>query len=182
MMNKHSLSALRGQWQHANLRARQLWQGLSQREKPMVASAALLLGGVLIWLLLIQPPLQKLQYWQAQTPILRAQNQALELLLREVAAPPARQPVEQALRQTLEVGGLSGRYQLKALDVGWQLTFEEAPADVVMGWLLSRPGQFSLEVVEARLQRAGEATADHTAGTLSGTVRMDQALGAKEAS
>jgi general secretion pathway protein M len=32
------------------------------------------------------------------------------------------------------------------------------------------------------LQRADAAKVDDTAGTLSGTVRMDQALGAKEAS
>jgi general secretion pathway protein M len=48
--------------------------------------------------------------------------------------------------------------------------------------MLSSPGQFSLQVIEARLQRANEGNTDVTAGTLSGTVRMDQALGAKEAS
>ncbi|MPQ72027.1 type II secretion system protein M, partial [Pseudomonas sp. MWU12-2323] len=46
----------------------------------------------------------------------------------------------------------------------------------------STPAQLSLQVVEARLQRADNASTEVTAGTLSGTVRMDQALGAKEAS
>lgn len=177
-MNKHSLSRLRVQWQ----RVKVLWQGLSLREKRMVMSTALLLGGLLTWLVLIQPPLKKIEYWQAETPKLRAQTQALELLLREVPTADASQNPEQRLRHSLDAAGLGAHYQLKALSAGWQLTFEDAPADAVMGWLLSYPTQFSLEVVEARLQRAGEAKTDDTAGTLSGTVRMDQALGAKEAS
>ncbi|MNR63547.1 hypothetical protein D3C85_1858910 [compost metagenome] len=55
----------------------------------------------------------------------------------------------------------------------------------MINWLLVNPRQFSLEVIEARLQRSAPANPDNldnTAGTLSGTVRMDQAQGAKEAS
>lgn len=181
-MNKHSLTLLRGQWQHFNARARVLWRGLSLREKRMVAGTAVLLGGLLSWLVLVQPPLKKLDHWQAETPKLRAQTQALEVLLREVPTATAGQPLEPALRHSLDARGLAGRYQLKPLESGWQLTFEAAPADAVIGWLVSHPRQFSLEVVEARLQRANEAKADDTAGTLSGTVRMDQAFGTKEAS
>ena len=71
---------------------------------------------------------------------------------------------------------------MQALDAGgWRLTFDNAPADAVVGWLLGNPRSFSLEVSEARLQRAADAV-DNSAGTVSGTVRMDQALGAKEAS
>lgn len=174
-MNKSALIQLRA-------RARQFWQGLALREKRMVGGTALVLGGLLTWLLLIQPPLKKIEYWQAETPKLRSQSEALELLLREVATPPAGQTLEQSLQQTLDASGLAGHYRLQALDSAWQLTFEDAPADGVIGWLLGNPRQFSLEVVEARLQRAGDAPADDTAGTLSGTVRMDQAQGAKEAS
>jgi general secretion pathway protein M len=177
-MNKQ----LRARWQHLSGRCRVIWQGLALREKRMVGGTALVLGGLLIWLLLIQPPLKKIDYWQAETPKLRSQTEALEVLLREVASPPTGQDLEPSLRQTLDASGLAGHYQLQVLEAGWQLTFEEAPADAVIGWLLGNPRQFSLEVVEARLQRAGEAKADDAAGTLSGTVRMDQALGAKEAS
>jgi general secretion pathway protein M len=38
-----------------------------------------------------------------------------------------------------------------------------------------------ISLPQARLQRAVD-TVDNSAGTVSGTVRMDQALGAKEAS
>lgn len=174
-MNKQSLRLFRA-------RSQAFWQALALREKRMVAGTALVLGGLLTWLLLIQPPLKKIEAWQVETPKLRSQNEALEQLLREVATAPAGQSLEQSLHQALDAGGLAGRYQLQALDAGWQLTFEDAPADAVIGWLVGNPRQFSLEVVEARLQRGGEATTDDTAGSLSGTVRMDQALGAKEAS
>lgn len=185
-MSKYSLEVHRARWQHFNGRARAIWQGLALREKRMVVGMALVLTGLLTWLLLIQPPLKKIDYWQAETPKLRSQAEALEVLLREVARPPSAQGLEQALRQSLEAGGLAGHYQLQVPDTAtpqaWRLTFDAAPADAVVGWLLGNPRHFSLEVVEVRLQRAGEPLPDDTAGTLSGTVRMDQALGAKEAS
>ncbi|SEO50254.1 type II secretion system protein GspM [Pseudomonas sp. NFACC39-1] len=175
-------------WQTLRARGRASWQGLAVREQRAVSLAALALGGLLVWLLLIQPPLQTLAYWQVETPKLRAQTQALEVLLRDVGGPAPGQPLEVALRQALDAGGLSEHYQLQAVESAWQLTFNDAPADEVMGWLLSSPRQFSLQVLEARLRRTAPANADNientedTAGTLSGTVRMDQAQSAKEAS
>ena len=169
-MNSQRLVALRGRW-----------NALAPREKIMLSGATVFLASLLAWVSLIQPPLRQLDYWQVETPKLRSQSQALELLLREVA-PPAGLNRAHALAQSLDTGGLAGHYRLQAQDGGWQLTLDAAPADAVIGWLLSYPNQFSLDVVEAYLQRAGEATPDNTAGTLSGTVRMDQMQVAKEAS
>lgn len=157
------------------------WKALASREQRMLIGAAVFLASLLVWSLLIRPPLKDIEYWQTETPKLSAQSQALELLLGEVVT-PAGLSFEQSLQQSLDTAGLAGRYRLQARDASWQLTFAEAPADAVIAWLLNYPNQFSLEVVEARLQRAGEVTADNTAGTLSGTVRMDQMQGAKEAS
>ena len=128
-----------------------------------------------------------IDYWQAETPKLRAQAEALEVLLHEAAGPDSRgASLEQSMRQTLDGAGLKDHYQLQQPDEAgpesWRLTFEQAPADAVVGWLLGAPRQLSLQVVEARLQRAAAAAAQDSAGTLSGTVRMDQAQGAKEAS
>jgi general secretion pathway protein M len=176
------LALYRGRWVQLRQQIERHWRSLTSREKRMVAGTALILGGVLIWLLLIEPPLKKLDFWQSETPKLRSQAAALELLLREVASPPAGQSLEQSLQQSLDASGLAGHYRLQAVAGAWQLTFEEAAADAAISWLLSSPVQFSLEVVEARLQRASEVKVDDTAGTLSGTVRMDQAQGAKEAS
>lgn len=181
-MNDQVLAVYRRRWSLWRVQIHSRWNALSLREKRMVGGAALVLGSLLVWLLLIQPPLKKIDYWQAETPKLRSQTEALALLLREVASPSAGQNLEYSLQQTLDASGLAGHYRLQAVDAGWTLTFEDAPADAVIGWLLGNPGQFSLEVIEARLQRAGEAPVDDAAGTLSGTVRMDQAQGAKEAS
>ncbi|MGY2402114.1 type II secretion system protein GspM [Pseudomonas sp. SDO5271_S396] len=167
-------------WQRARSQARLLWAGLALREQRMVMGAGLVLAGLLTWLVLVQPALKKIDYWQAETPRLRSQAEALLVLLQDVAAP--RQADERALRQALDGAGLQGHYQLQAqASGGWRLAFDKAPADAVVGWLLGTPRSFSLEVSEARLQRAVDAV-DNSAGTVSGTVRMDQAPGAKEAS
>lgn len=167
-------------WLRLRNQAQVFWSGLALREKRLLIGAGLVLASLLTWLVLVQPALKKIDYWQAETPRLRAQSEALQVLLQDVAAP--RQADETALRQALDTAGLQGHYQVQALDAGgWRLTFDNAPADAVVGWLLGNPRSFSLEVSEARLQRAADAV-DNSAGTVSGTVRMDQALGAKEAS
>lgn len=182
MMNKPFAVSLRARWQ----RLRASWQGLAAREQRAVALAALVLGAGLVWLALVAPPLKTIAYWQAETPKLRSQTEALEVLLRDVGGPARGQSLEVALRQTLDASGLGEHYQLhppgvEAPDV-WQLSFSDAPADGVIDWLLSNPAQFSLEVIEARLQRTAPADSDPTPGTLSGTVRMNHASSAKEAS
>jgi general secretion pathway protein M len=170
-------------WQLLRSQAQVFWNGLAVREKRLLVGAGLVLACLLTWLLLIQPPLKKIDYWQVETPKLRSQAEALQVLLQGVAAAPRSSDLETALHQSLDNAGLQGRYQLQAQDSGsWSLTLEEAPADAVIDWLLANPRPFSLEVSEARLQRAGAATPSNSAGALSGTVRMDQAPGAKEAS
>jgi general secretion pathway protein M len=181
-MNKASLALYRAKWQRFNAQVQARWQPLALREKRMVAGMAIALIGLLLWVVLIQPPLKKITYWQTETPKLRAQTEALEVLLREVSVRPDGQSVAQSLEQTLQASGLAGHYQLQEAQGAWQLTFDAAPADAVLEWLLNNPAQLSLQVVEARLQRADNPSTEVTAGTLSGTVRMDQALGAKEAS
>ncbi|MGR3889715.1 type II secretion system protein GspM [Pseudomonas sp. 1152_12] len=167
-------------WRRLRARLLLFWSGLALREKRLLTGAALVVTSLIIGWGLVQPALKKIDYWQAETPKLRAQAAALQVLLQDVVAP--RQADEAALRQALDGAGLQGHYQLQALESGsWRLSFDSAPADLVVGWLLGTPRAFSLEVSQARLQRAVDATAPST-GIVSGTVRMDQALGAKEAS
>ncbi|MEN5314748.1 type II secretion system protein GspM [Pseudomonas koreensis] len=182
-MNKATLLVYRARWQRFSAQLQVRWHALALREKRLVGGMAVVLLALLVWVALIQPPLKKISYWQSETPKLRAQTEALEVLLREVRVRPDGQNIEQSLQQTLQASGLAGHCQLQAGAGGaWQLSFDAAPADAVLDWLLSTPAQLSLQVVEARLQRADTASTEVTAGTLSGTVRMDQALGAKEAS
>lgn len=175
-MSKLSYQRLRAQFQT-------FWNALALREKRLLGGGGAVLAGLLVWLLLIEPPLQQIDYWQAETPKLRTQAATLQVLLQGASAGVrAGQDREGALRQALDAAGLEGRYQLQVVDSnGWRLTFTDAPADAVVGWLLASPRALSLEVSQARLQRVGD-TAENPAGRLSGTVRMDQAPGAKEAS
>ncbi|MDC7819074.1 type II secretion system protein GspM [Pseudomonas sp. BLCC-B112] len=190
-MNKARLAQYQARWSRlrtqVHIQVQGHWNTLALREKRLLSATALGVLGLLLWWLLIQPPLKTIDYWQAETPKLRAQAEALEVLLHEAAGPDSRgASLEQSLRQTLDGAGLKDHYQLQQPDEAgpesWRLTFEHAPADAVVGWLLGAPRQLSLQVVEARLQRAAAAAAQDSAGTLSGTVRMDQAQGAKEAS
>lgn len=185
-MNKFSTGRFQARWQDLRTRWRTSWQGLAARERRAVALAALVLGGGLTWLTLVEPPLKTIAYWQAETPKLRSQTEALEMLLRDVAGPARGQSLEISLRQALDAGGLGERYVLQPPSADapgtWQLTFTDAPADGVIDWLLGSPRQFSLEVIEARLQRTAPVNSDPTPGSLSGTVRMNQASSAKEAS
>lgn len=177
------LAPYRAKWQRFSAQLQARWQPLAPREKRMVGGMAVALIGLLLWVALIQPPLKKISYWQTETPKLRAQTEALEVLLREISVRPDGQSIAQALELSLQASSLAGHYQLQPGEAGaWQLSFDGAPADAVLDWLLSTPAQLSLQVVEARLQRADNPSTEVTAGTLSGTVRMDQALGAKEAS
>ena len=91
---------------------RLFWNGLALREKRMLSGVGVLLAGLLTWLILVQPALKKIDYWQAETPKLHAQAEALQVLLQGVAAP--RQADEAALRQALDSAGLQGHYQLQA--------------------------------------------------------------------
>ncbi|GAB7528709.1 hypothetical protein PS3A_11180 [Pseudomonas sp. 3A(2025)] len=185
-MSNPSLALYRSRWLALRARIQQTWSDLSLREQRTVAGGALLLLGLLLWGVLVQPALKKIDYWQIETPKLQAQSEALDVLLRDVSVAPAGPDLEPALRQTLDANGLAGHYQLSALQDGtWQLTFKAAPADDALDWLLRGQPQFSLQVIEARLQRGNhdmtDNTTDNTVDTLSGSVRMDQAQVAKEA-
>ncbi|MEE4889054.1 type II secretion system protein GspM [Pseudomonas alliivorans] len=186
-MSSATLNLAKLRWRFWRTRAATAWSGLTRRERQLVTGAAWVLSGLVVWLLLVQQPLQKIAYWQAETPKLRTQKQTLETLLQQLPAPSVRvsgQGLEQALRASLEAAGLAQVYRLKAEtetgDSTWQLTFDQAPADSVMQWLLEQPQQLSLYVTEARLQRADGLSAQASAGHLSGIVRMDQAPGASK--
>ncbi|NVZ24752.1 type II secretion system protein M [Pseudomonas gingeri] len=180
-MSNPWLNRYRARWQVLASQAQAYWSGLALREKRLVSGMALGVSALFVWLVLIQPPLKKIDFWALETPRLRTQAQTLDSLLQGLAMPGV-DGVEPGLRASLEASGLAGHYQLQGSAEGWLLTFDDAPADALVGWLLGNPRSFTLEVVEARLQRTGTTEPDGSAGRLSGTVRMDQARGAKEAS
>ena len=151
----------------ATLRAqgRQRWQALAARERRAVALGGGLLGVLFCWQVLVQPALARIDHWQAETPKLRGQAQALDALLGErLAQRPA--DIALALRQSLEQAGLQEHSQL------------DAEGDA---WLQSVPPRLGLDTGQLALRR-DPAAEPGSPVTFSGTLRMDQAHGAKDPS
>ncbi len=181
-MNK--LASYRARWHTQAASARQLWQRSSTRDKRILRIAAVVLPLMLLWFVVIEPPLQRIDHWQTELPRLRSQLGAVESVLAEVQGPtlaPLGGDTQQALEQQLSNAGLSGCFRLQQADGQWQLTVDNAPADALMNWLLDDAPRLRLTVRRARLQRS--ATQDsEAAARISGVVSMEQAPGAKESS
>ena len=52
-------------WRRLRSQVQAFWSGLALREQRMLSGAGLVLASLLTWLVLIQPPLKKIAYWQA---------------------------------------------------------------------------------------------------------------------
>ncbi|HAA39998.1 MAG TPA: general secretion pathway protein GspM, partial [Pseudomonas sp.] len=55
-------------WLRLRTQAQVFWSGLALREKRLLIGAGLVLASLLTWLVLVQPALKKIDYWQAETP------------------------------------------------------------------------------------------------------------------
>ncbi|WP_460419016.1 type II secretion system protein GspM [Pseudomonas sp. microsymbiont 2] len=160
--------------------ARQRWQALAARERRAIGVAAALLVVLFGWQVLIAPALARIEHWQAETPRLRSQAQALDTLL---AARLATRPgdLDEALRRSLDDAGLQAQSRLAGDGQGWRLDWRQAPAEAAMAWLQHVPSRLGLSIGQFDLRRDPDADAGHPV-TFSGTLRMDQAPGAKDPS
>ncbi|QXH49349.1 type II secretion system protein M [Pseudomonas fakonensis] len=163
-------------WHASGNQARQRWQALAPRERRAVALAAALLGTLLCWQVLIAPALAAIEHWNQELPKLRSQAQALDALLAQRQAPPAGE-LGEALQQSLAQAGLQAHSRLSAEGGGWQLDWQQVPAEAAMAWLQREPPRLGLAVGRLALARDPGAAAPVT---FSGTLRMDQAHGAKD--
>jgi general secretion pathway protein M len=183
----NSLARYRARWQAQRASAQQFWQRSSARDKRILRIAALVLPVVVLWYGLIQPPLQRIDHWQAELPRLRSQAAALDGVLDEVqgagVVPGAITP--QLVKERLDGIGLAGAYDLEhrveADATTWRLTLDNASADALLNWLLDDAPRLGLQVRDAHLQRATSQSTE-TAARISGVVGMEQAPGAKESS
>lgn len=164
----------------ARAQGRQRWQALAPRERRAMALAGGLLAALFCWQVLIAPALARIAHWEAETPKLHSQAQALDALLAQHAvAPPV--DLDLALGQSLAQAGLHNYSRLARMDGAWQLDWQHAPAEAAVAWLQQAPARLGLNIGQLMLQR----DADNAAGgpvTFSGTLRMDQAPGAKDPS
>ena len=180
----NSLATYRARWQAQTASARQFWQRSSARDKRILRIAAVLLPALLLWYGFIQPPLERINHWQAELPRLRTQAATLEAVLAEVqgatSALSGNDP-QQALQQQLDSLGLAGHYQLSRDGQRWQLSVDNAAAEPLLNWLLDDAPRLGLQVRDAHLQRSAGQDSE-AAPRVSGRVSMEQAPGAKESS
>ncbi len=144
-------------WSPLLLRLQAYWRQLAPRERKILAGGGLALCLALTWQVFIDPPLARIEHWQAELPRLRAQAAAVDGVLREVEA--LRGPTlsgtadAEAIRRSLRDQGLDG-FQLDAPQPGqWQLDFASVSGEALLRWLARSPAALRLSVSEAQVTR-----------------------------
>lgn len=144
-------------WSPLLLRLQAYWRQLAPRERKILAGGGLALCLALTWQVFVDPPLARIEHWQAELPRLRAQAAAVDGVLREVEA--LRGPTlsgtadAEAIRRSLRDQGLDG-FQLDAPQPGqWQLDFASVSGEALLRWLARGPAALRLSVSEAQVTR-----------------------------
>lgn len=162
-------------------RARQRYQALAPRERRLVAGAGLLLGAALVFVSLIEPPLNTVRKLQAELPALRAQAAAVADLTARAAAlrqrsalPAGAMPGKAELAASLERAGLpQGQWSLGELDAGGvELSLNQAPASALLRWLDGAGRDWGLAITQADLTRAANANGRPLPGLVNGKVAL----------
>lgn len=157
-------------WSPLLLRLKAYWRQLAPRERKILAGGGLALCLALTWQVFIDPPLARIEHWQAELPRLRAQAAAVDGVLREVEA--LRGPTlsgtadAEAIRRSLRDQGLDG-FQLDAPQPGqWQLDFASVYGEALLRWLARSPAALRLSVSEAQVTRL-DAPSEERSGSSS---------------
>lgn len=140
-------------------RAGRRYQALAPRERRLVTAAGMLLGGALVFVTLIEPPLNTLRKLQAELPALRGQAATVadltaqaSALRHKSAAPAGGMPSAAELGASLERAGLAA--ELWALGEpeqggsGVMLTLKQAPSSALLRWLDGAARDWGLAVKE----------------------------------
>lgn len=148
----------------APLRTR--WLGLAARERLALAVAALLLGGLLLWMIAVRPAVATLTSAPAQLDALDAQLQQMQRLAAEVRELRALPPVnatqaEAALRATTDRLGSAARLTLQGDRAS--VTFNGVAGEALAGWLGEVRSAARARPIEANLTRS-------PGGSYSGTL------------
>ncbi|MNX59489.1 General secretion pathway, M protein [compost metagenome] len=161
-------------------RARQRYRALAPRERRLVAGAALLLGSALVFVSLIEPPLNTVRKLQAELPALRAQAATVADLTAQAAAlrqrsatPAGAMPAKAELAASLERAGLpASQWTLGESDSGGgvELSLEQAPSSALLRWLDGAGRDWSLAISHVDLTRAANANGRPLPGLVNGKV------------
>ena len=133
------------------------WRALDPREQTLVRSAALLVGLVLVWWVLVAPALGTLRQADAQQRSLDGQWQKMQSLQAQAQALQSQPKIghDEALR-ALEASvkqGLGASAQLNVVGDRATVTLRNTPADALAEWLAQARVNARAIPSEARLVR-----------------------------
>lgn len=163
-------------------RAGHRYRALAPRERRLVSAAGLLLGAALVFVTLIEPPMNTLRKLQAELPALRGQAATVADLtaqataLRHKSAPPTgAMPSAAELGASLERAGLGA--ELWTLGEpeqgsGVLLTLKQAPSSALLRWLDGAARDWGLAVKEVQLTRAANVNGRPLPGLVNGKVSL----------
>ena len=162
--------------------AGQRYQALAPRERRLVAAAGLLLGAALVYVSLIEPPLDTLRKQQSVLPALRGQAATVAdltaqatVLRRKSAAPAGAMPSAAELGGSLERAGLSAdQWSVDQPETGpgLLLTLKQAPSSALLRWLDGAARDWGLAVKRVDLTRAANANGRPLPGLVNGKVNL----------
>lgn len=163
-------------------RARQRYQALAPRERRLLAGAVLALGAALVFVGLIEPPLNTVRKLHAELPALRGQaatvadlsSQAMALRRRS-AAPAGTVPPAAEVAASLERAGLpAAQWTLgePGKGPGVLLTLSQAPSSALLRWLDGAARDWGLAIRRVELARAANAHGRPLPGLVNGEVEL----------
>jgi general secretion pathway protein M len=141
-----------------NAALRAWWQGLALRERRLVAAAALLLGGYLLWALAVQPAWRTIARAGPELDALERQLQTMQVLADETrqlrgTPPVAPEQAAAALQSATARLGPQGRLLLQGDRA--ILTLNGAGTSALRDWLAEARTGARARPLEANLSRTG---------------------------
>ncbi|WMD22685.1 type II secretion system protein GspM [Achromobacter seleniivolatilans] len=163
-------------------RARQRFLALAPRERRLVTGAALLLGAAIVFLGLIEPPLNAMRKAQAELPALRGQAATVADLTAQAramrhrsAAPATTLPATAELSASLERAGLpAAQWSLGQPETGAgvELTLNQAASSALLRWLDAAGRDWGLVIRSVELTRAANVNGRPLPGLVNGHVTL----------
>lgn len=163
-------------------RARQHYLALAPRERRLVTVAAAVLGTAVVYITLIEPPLNAVRKLHAELPALRGQAASVADLTSQARA--LRQgsgsravvaPTPAELGATLERAGLPATMWTLGQPesgAGMQLTLNQAPSSALLRWLDGAGRDWGLATQQVVLTRATNPNGRPLPGLVNGDITL----------
>ena len=144
---------------------RRFWAEREARERTWLSAAALLVGSLVLYLVLIDPALSSIARLQRSLPLARTQAAELELLLGEVRVLKTRPAVAggggtetlPALEQSLAAAGLKAARAVPLANGALQLTFSNVSYATWSVWLATAEREFGMHAIAVTVRATSTA-------------------------